>query len=97
MFVIRMIFKIIALPVTAIVVAAGLLFKLFTHLSEYVTGPLMLFIAACDIYCLFMQRWSQCFLLTGMELICFLALFAQAAMIVLLEELRDGLIGFLRS
>mgnify|MGYP003496393512 CR=1 FL=1 len=97
MVVIRIIFKILAVPLFLIVGLAELIFKLLTNLSSYVIGPLMFFIIGCDIWCLFVQKWSQVLLLTGMAGACFLVLFAAAFVIVLLEEAREGITGFLHS
>lgn len=94
---VRIIFKIMALPVFLIVGIAELLFKLLTNLSSYIIGPLMLFIVSCDIWCLIGQRWTQCLILTGMAAVCFLVLFAATFVIVLLESAREGITSFIRS
>ncbi|MGI6033691.1 MAG: hypothetical protein ACOX69_09765, partial [Coriobacteriales bacterium] len=90
-------FKIIALPIFLIVGLAELLFKLLTNLSSYVIGPLMFFIIGCDIWCLIGQKWTQCLILTGLAAVCFLVLFAAAFVIVLLENAREGISGYIRS
>lgn len=97
MMIIRILFKIIAVPLFLIVGIAELIFKLLTNLSSYIIGPLMYFIIGCDIWCLFGQRWLHCLLLTGMAVACFLALAAAAVVIVLLETVRGGIGGFIRS
>lgn len=97
MLIIRVLFKIFAIPLFLIVGIAELVFKLLTNVSSYVIGPLMLFIIGCDIWCLFGQRWLHCLLLTGMAVACFLVLVAAAVVIVLLETVRGGIGGFIRS
>ncbi|MEE8886137.1 MAG: hypothetical protein SOI56_06155 [Eubacteriales bacterium] len=94
---VRILFKIIALPIFLIVGLAELLFKLLTNLSSYVIGPLMFFIIGCDIWCLIGQKWTQCLILTGLAGVCFLVLFAAAFVIVLLENAREGISGYIRS
>jgi hypothetical protein len=94
---VHILFKIIALPVFLIVGLAELLFKLLTNLSSYVIGPLMFFIIGCDIWCLIGQKWTQCLILTGLAAVCFLVLFAAAFVIVLLENAREGISGYIRS
>ncbi|MDY6341993.1 MAG: hypothetical protein SPL54_06945 [Lachnospiraceae bacterium] len=97
MLIIRILFKIIAIPLFLIVGLAELAFKLLINVSSYVIGPLMFFIIGCDIWCLFGQRWLHCLLLTGMAVTCFLVLAAAAVVIVLLETVRGGIGGFIRS
>jgi hypothetical protein len=97
MFIIRIIFKILAVPLFLIVGIGELLFKLLTNISSYVIGPLMFFIIGCDIWCLFGQQWLNCFLLTGMAVALFLVLFAAAVVIVLFESVREGITNFIRS
>ena len=94
---VRIVFKIIALPVFLIVGIAELLFKLLTNLSSYVIEPMMFFIIGCDIWCLIGQRWTQCLIPTGMAAVCFLVLFAAAFVIDLLESARESITGFIRS
>ena len=97
MLAIRIIFKIIAIPLFLVVGIAELLFKLLTNLSSYIIGPLMFLIIGCDIWCLFGQQWLNCLILTILVGICFLVLFAAALIIVLLESAREGISGFIRS
>lgn len=47
---IKLPFKLLALPIILILMAAALLVKLVTNLSAYVMEPLMLFILGCGIY-----------------------------------------------
>lgn len=60
-------------------------------------GPLLFFILGWDIWFLFGQQWTQCLILTGMAVACFLVIFAAAVVIVLLEMVREGIGGFIRS
>ena len=97
MMVIRLIGKIAALPLIILTGAAGFLFNLATNLSTYVTGPVLLFILGFDIYFLITTQWTHVAILTILGAGCFALLFAQAVVIVGLEEFRDGLIRFVRS
>lgn len=53
---IKLPFKLLALPIILILMAAALLVKLVTNLSAYVMGPLMLFILGWE----FTQLYSKC-------------------------------------
>lgn len=97
MLLIRILFKIVAVPLFLIVGTVELMFKFLTNVSSYVIGPLMLFIIGCDIWCVFGQKWTQCLILTGMTVACFLVLFIAAVVIGLLESAREGIAGFIRS
>ena len=97
MLLIRILFKIVAVPLFLIVGTVEFLFKFLTNVSSYVIGPLMLFIIGCDIWCVFGQKWTQCLILTGMIAACFLVLFIAAVVIGLLESAREGIEGFIRS
>lgn len=97
MMVIRLIGKIFALPLIILTAVAGFLFNLACNLSAYVTGPVLLFILGYDIYFLFTTQWTHVAILTVLGLACFALIFAQAVVLVTLEEARDGLIRFVRS
>ena len=97
MLAIRLIFKILAVPLFLIVGTVELLCKFLTNLSSYVIGPLMFFIIGWDIWFLFVQKWTQCLILTGMAVAGFLVIFAAVVVIVLLELAREGIGGFIRS
>ena len=97
MIAIRMIGKMAALPLIILTAVAGFLFNLATNLSSYVVGPALLLILGFDIYFLIMMQWTHVAILTILGAGCFALLFTQAAVIVGLEEARDGLIRFVRS
>ncbi len=90
MFVIRLIGKIVALPLIVLTAIAGFLFN-------YVIGPALLLILGFDIYFLITTQWIHVAILTMLGAGCFAILFGQAVVIVALEGARDGLIRFMRS
>ena len=90
-------FKILALPLILICTTVAILVKLAANLSCYVLGPLMLFILGCGVYTITKQQWSQTFLLALMELACVAALFVAAWVESALDSVNDALIGFLHS
>lgn len=75
MLAIRIIFKILAVSLFLIVGTVELLFKFLTNLSSYVIGPLMFFIIIWDIWFLFVQKWTQCLILTGLAVAGFFLFF----------------------
>ena len=94
---IRILLKIIVLPLILIIGILHVLFRALANLSCYIIGPLMLFIFGCGVYTVIKQLWSQTFLLGLMEAACFLVLFGASFVIVLLESWSHHLAAFLHS
>ena len=90
-------FKILALPVMLALGALGLLVKLATNLSCYIVGPFMLFLIGCCIYSIIMQRWSQLAILAILLLGCVIILFCASWIIAFLESTTDRLFDFVRG
>ena len=95
--VIRFIGKIAALPLAVIAAVLGFIFNLATNLSGYVIGPAMLLILGFDIWFLINTAWQHVLILTLLEVLCLAALFGQAVVLELLDNIRDGLFRFVRS
>lgn len=64
MFILRLIKKVILLPVMVLIQLARLACKVAIDLSSYVTGPLLLFVAGCDIFCLVKGRMQDVLILS---------------------------------
>ena len=64
MFAHRFIKRIILFPVMALIQLARLVCKVAIDLSSYVTGPLLLFVAGCDIFCLVKGRMQDVLILS---------------------------------
>lgn len=64
MFIFRFIKKVILLPVMVLIQLARLACKVAIDLSSYVTGPLLLFVAGCDIFCLVKGRMQDVLILS---------------------------------
>ena len=86
MFILRLIKKVILLPVMALIQLARLTCKVAIDLSSYMTGPLLLFVAGCDIFCLIKGK-MQDVLILSMILVGILLLVVFAAVI---EEMLLG-------
>lgn len=64
MFLFRLIKKILLLPVMVLIQLVRLACKVAIDLSSYVTGPLLLFVAGCDIFCLVKGRMQDVLILS---------------------------------
>lgn len=90
-------FKILALPVMLVLGALGLIAKLATNLSCYIIGPFMLFVGGCCVYAIVMQLWNQLAILVVLLLGCMVLLFCASGMIVFLENVTDKMADFIYS
>ena len=64
MFILRFIKKVLLLPVMVLIQLARLACKVAIDLSSYVTGPLLLFVVGCDIFCLVKGRMQDVLILS---------------------------------
>lgn len=87
-------FKILALPVMLVLGALGLIAKLATNFSCYIVGPFMLFLGGCCVYAIVMQLWSQLAILAVLLLGCVVMLFGASWMIILIESTTGRLFDF---
>ena len=90
-------FKILALPVMLVFEALGLIAKLATNLSCYIVGPFMLFLGGCCVYTIVMQLWNQLAILAVLLLGCVVVLFGASWIIVVLENMNDRLLSFINK
>ena len=70
----KMIFKVLALPVLFVVKTICILGNLLTNISSYVIGLLLLVISGCAIYCIVQAMWTSLVILVGMGLAAILAI-----------------------
>ena len=90
-------FKILALPVMLVLGSLGLIAKLVTNLSCYIVGPFMLFLGGCCVYAIVMQLWSQLAILAVLLLGCVVMLFGASWIIVFFESVTDRLSDFVHG
>ena len=64
MFILRLIKKVLLLPVMVLIQMVRLACKVAIDLSSYVTGPLLLFVVGCDIFCLVKGRMQDVLILS---------------------------------
>ena len=83
----KMILKVLALPVMFVVTIACILGNMLTNLSSYVIALLLLVIAGCSIYCIVKALWTSLAILAGMGLTAILIIFLLVWAVVKLETL----------
>lgn len=71
----KMILKVLALPLLFIVTVACILGNLITNISSHVIALLLLVIAGCSIYCIVKALWTSLAILAGMGLAAILIIF----------------------
>lgn len=94
---VKLLFKILALPVMLVLGALGLFAKLVTNLSCYIVGPFMLFLGGCCVYAIVMQLWNQLAILAVLLLGCVVMLFGASWIIVFLESANGRIADFVHN
>lgn len=93
----KIILKLLALPVLLLVKILCILGNLLTNISSYVIGLLLLVIGGCAIYCIVKALWTSLAILAGMGLAAFLTIFLLVWAVVKLEAISSSLGTFIRS
>ena len=94
---VKLLFKILALPVMLVLGALGLFAKLVTNLSCYIVGPFMLFLGGCCVYAIVMQLWNQLAILAVLLLGCVVMLFGASWIIDFLESANGRIADFVHN
>ena len=92
-FFLKIILKLIALPVLLVLGLVCLLAKIAFELSSFFIGALILYIIGCSIYCVFQSLWLQLAFLVGIGLAIYAALF----LFVVFQEIGESIKGNLRD
>lgn len=97
MFLLKLIAKILLLPVILILGILRLLVHIGINLSSIVLGGLMLIIFGCIVFTIIQHTWNSMAILIAME--AFLVLITAGAGVLegLLEMAGDSLAGFMKS
>ena len=93
----KMILKVLALPVLFVVKIICILGNLLTNVTSYVIGLLLLVIAGCAIYCIVQAMWTSLAILAGMGLAAILAIFLLVWLVVKAEVAGESIKIFLKS
>ena len=97
MFLLKLIAKILLLPVILVLGLLRLLVHIGINLSSIVLGGLMLIVFGCIVFTIIQHTWNSMAILIAMEV--FLVLITASAGVIegLLEMASDSLGGFMRS
>lgn len=95
--VVKLILKVVLLPVIAVLWVADLLANMLLTVGSYVLGPLMFFILFCGIYTVAKQLWNQTLLLALIEGFCVLVFFSAGWFIIMLEDVKERLMNCVRA
>ena len=93
----KMILKVLALPVLLVMKSVCILGNLLSNISSYAIGLLLLILVGCGIYCVVQAMWTSLAILAVMGLAAFLALFGIVFLTVQAETASESLGQFLRS
>lgn len=96
-FLLKLILKLIVLPVLFVLSLICFLAKLALDISSFAIGALILYIIGCCIYCVFQSLWLQLALLAGIGLVVYAALFLFVLFQEIGERLKENLHDFIFS
>ena len=96
-FFLKIILKLIALPVLLVLGIVCLLAKIAFELSSFFIGALILYIIGCSIYCVFQSLWLQLAFLVGIGLAIYAALFLFVVFQEIGESIKRNLRDFIFS
>ena len=94
MFIIRLLLKIVVLPVALLLSALTYILTVLACLAAYVVGPFSMLMAFLILYCIAGQRWNDVFILGAAEGICLLMYAAAVFGIGVVQSLSLKLNGF---
>ena len=97
MWLIKLPFRIIALPIMAIVAVFSILYSLALNISAMVVGLLYLVLGICIVMLLFQQAWIYAALVFGFAVLVFLAVMFAELISLGLEALTGKLSQFIFS
>ena len=93
----KMILKVLALPVLFVMKSVCILGNLLSNISSYVIGLLFLILVGCGIYCVVQAMWTSLAILAVMGLTAILAIFLLVWVVVKAETIGIFLGEFIRS
>ena len=97
MFLLKLIMKVLLLPVMLILFVLRVLVKIGIELSSIVLGGLMLIVFGCIIYAIIQQMWSSAFILIAMEACIIMVTFGAGLLEGILQIAQESLGIFMRS
>ena len=97
MFILKLVVKILLLPILLLLGVLRLLVKIGINLSSIILGGLMLVVFVCIIYAIVRQMWPSVFILIAMEAVLIMITAGAGAVEFFLQEACGGIGNFLRS
>ena len=93
----RLLMKVLLLPIMLVLFVLRVLVKIGIELSSIVIGGLMLIVLGCIIYAFVQQMWSSAFILIAMEACIIMVTFGAGLLEGLLQIAQESLGIFMRS
>ena len=93
----KMILKLLALPVLFVMKSVCILGNLLTNLSSHVIGLLLLILVGCGIYCVVQAMWTSLAILAGMGLVAIATIFFFVLVTVKAETITENIKNFIKS
>ncbi len=97
MMLIKIILKILAVPVMILCKLIRFLIDMAAKVSCLVLGPITFFVLGCAIYTIVKHNWNQTIILTLIEATCFAALFGAGVVSTGIGSFGDWLGEYIRS
>ena len=97
MFLLKLLMKVLLLPIMLVLFMLRALVKIGIELSSIIIGGLMLIVFGCIIYAIVQQMWSSAFILIAMETCIIMVTFGAGLLEGLLQIAQESLGIFMRS
>jgi len=97
MFLLKLLMKVLLLPVMLLLFVLRMLLKIGIELSSIILGGLILIIFGCIIYAIVQQMWSSAFILVAMEACIIMVTFGAGLLEGILQIAQESLGIFMRS
>ena len=97
MFLLKLLVKVLLLPVMLVLFVLRMLVKISIELSSVVLGGLMLIVFGCIIYAIVQQMWPSVWILAAMEAVLIIITAGAGVIDFFLEEAMNALSGFGRA
>ena len=97
MFLLKLLLKILLLPVMLVLFVLRVLVKIGIELSSIIVGGLILIVFGCIIYAIVQQMWPSMWILIAMEVLLIMATAGAGILDLLLEEAMLSLGGLIRA
>lgn len=94
---VRFIMKLLFLPVILVLTLVTAFAKVVLTVGAYVVGPFMFFVFGCAIWTVYKQIWYQTGMLVVIELLALALYYGAATVVFVVEDIRDGLLGYVRG